>query len=239
MKMLVVVCGAVLALGGAVRADTVVLDANFESPAYALGSLDGQNGWAMWPNNAGTVVDTDASQGTQSLANTVGVPLGFEHALSQTIPVGTAFHFSADVKGKVYVNILAETASITEFGFDSWTPGFYAWGGTDGGVQEGSKPDTDRWITVWGKFYDAGGGNKVADLGWCELGQTPFVDGQRVTAYNSKNLDATKLWIVAGGGAGAVGVDNVHITAVPEPSAIVLLAVSSFSLLAYAWRKHR
>lgn len=43
-----------------------------------------------------------------------------------------------------------------------------------------------------------------------------------------------------GGNAGSTfGIDSVSITAVPEPSTLVLLGAGLFGLLAYAWRKRK
>ena len=124
------------------------------------------------------------------------------------------YHVSADIRlgggTKGYILLGGEDGfqtiidKVLEFGFDG---GFYAHGANAYTV-EGSLPDSDRWVTVWCDLYDAGSGNLMADIGWCELNETPFVDGLRISGYDAADRDAFRLGALTNSGA---YVDNISI----------------------------
>jgi hypothetical protein len=215
----------------AVQADTMC---DFESPTYTTGALAGQDGWfTMWGGTQ-TVIDTDASQGSQSVLGG-----GAARALNDAYAATDTVYIACDVKrtSSTYLQLYDGSAwnshRLMEFGFDSSMPGFYAYN-SGGAAVEGSTPNTDRWVTIWAKLYDAGSGNVNADVGWCELNQTPFVDGQRISGYDALDYALTT---VINGGSG--GFDNLRVSTIPEPSALALLTTSLLGLLAYAWRRRR
>jgi hypothetical protein len=243
-KLLLVCVPVVLLLAAAAaRADTVI---GFESPTYGAGTLTKQDDWAGGTDFS--VINTDASSGLQSVhaAASSGYP-SIDRTLNDTYAIADTFYVSCDVKRGA--SVIAPNAwdtgnRLCEFGFDTtWAGGFYVYGGApgqstfDGGST--TLPNSDRWVTIWGKFYDAGSGNKKADLGWCELNQTPFVDGQLVTF---DCIDKVTTVIGLGTSGGATGAfDNLRVSnsPAPEPSAFALLALGATSLLAYAWRKRK
>ena len=108
---------------------------------------------------------------------------------------------------------------VAEFGFSSFGNGFYAYGGAAAPVKEGSQPDTDRWVTLWADLY-LDGGNLKANLGWCELSQTPFIDGLRIAGYDVNDRDFKYLGMVdQSQTSGYATFDNVAISSPPaEPA---------------------
>lgn len=72
------------------------------------------------------------------------------------------------------------------------------------------------------------GGNPDVGLwsGYRDLGTFSLTSSSKVVQWDE-------------GGAGAMTVASMVVTAVPEPSAIVLVAMGLIGLLAYAWRKRR
>ena len=223
---------ASLALAGTAHADTII---DFESSeGYSLGGLNGQNGWS---GSGATVTSADASHGSRSVSGTGYI----SRSLNDVYPVTDTEYFSIDVKGTTIYTILNDSSNshnrMVEFGFDATMPGFYAYSG-NGLITEQSAPNTVRWVTLWAKVYDSGGGDVKADLGWCELNQTPFVDGLRISAYDAtqyNNLGLGHLTMAGSGGS----FDNLVVSNVPEPGALVLLATGLIGLLAYAWRKRK
>jgi hypothetical protein len=235
MKSALIAVALVIALGTMACADTII---NFESSeGYNLGAVSGQNGWTDIMSGSGQVIDTDASQGSQSLALLNGSSFGPGRSLNDTYVAGQTAYFKVDVKGTEGYAQLYKPGSFTarafEFGFETGV-GFYAFGGGVYNV-EASAPVTNDWVTIWGKIYDAGSGNVTADLGWCELNQTPFVDGLRIAAYDAKDYDIGNLVLIGNGGFDQLRVSST----IPEPSTLALLTAGVLSLLAYAWRKRK
>ncbi len=208
---------------------------SFESPSFTVGALDGQGGWT---STDGVVTDADSSEGSQSI--TPG-PTGMTSMnLGKTSFSTESYRVSADVRlGGSTLGYLAVSADsefttaggkVIEWG---WDGGFYAHGANQYTV-EGSTPDSDRWVTLWGDFYSVGGDLR-ANLGWCELSQTPFVDGVRISNYDCADRDVNYLGARTSSSA---FVDNINAP-VPEPSAIVLALSGLVGLVCYAWRKRK
>jgi hypothetical protein len=252
-KFLLVCLPAVLLslVATAAQADTLI---NFESPTYTVGDLHGQDNWVDdWGAGHENVINTDASSGLQSVLTVKGTSA--DRALNDTYHGTAPLYFSMDLKapaaayadGAVGLEVTLKgsagrsfTDRTIQFGF--YSNHLYAWSenGEVGGAS-GSIPSPNQWVTLWGKFYDAGGGNRKADLGWCALNQTPFVDGQLITGYDAKDYDVSYLLLEMGTDAiTGVGWDNVRVgSTIPEPCAIVLLAMGFTGLLAYAWRRRK
>jgi len=90
-------------------------------------------------------------------------------------------------------------------------------------------------------------------INWSQFASLPVtMPGVLVPVWGNHNLtftalagqpyDETTLAIrITGAPSTWIGVDNVSLTftPAPEPSALVLLAMGLFGLLAYAWRKRK
>ena len=230
MKKLFVAVGLALAFSAVAQADNFT----FESPPYTLGALLGQESWYHVPETA-IVTDADASEGSQS-----AMPEGLiATTLAATYTPTEAYRVSADIrlgggtKGYIILGgaegFQTSIDKVLEFGFDG---GFYAHGANAYTV-EGSLPDSDRWVTVWCDLYDAGSGDLMADIGWCEQNETPFVDGLRISGYDAADRDSSRLGVLTNSGA---YVDDISI-AVPEPSTLVLLSAVLIGLVCCVLRK--
>ena len=105
----------------------------------------------------------------------------------------------------------------------------------------------DRGIASTTVYYSLG-----ADNSWSATGQVvtftqapsqSTINVQERTLDLPTGVDAIKFDAITGFGGGYVGFNEVRFvgtaSAIPEPSALVLLAVGLIGLLAYAWRKRR
>ena len=220
MKKALMVAGLVVAFGMAASADTII---DFEtSEGYTTGPLGGQDEWSLGGGAAATVINTDASSGSQSAAWASGGYFNDSRGLDDTYTVADTVYFSVDVKGggggnggTVYATPRNPENSLPlfEFGFDgTWAGGLYIAGGPGGTIQTTSFPDSDRWVTLWAKVYDGGSGDVRADVGWCELSQTAFVDGLLLSGYD---VNDRIFGAIAMTGLGKF--DNLVVTLVPPP----------------------
>ena len=222
----------VLSSGGLVAAQARANTFGFESPTYSLGGLTGQDSWAS-ANDDFVVDNVDSTEGSQSAFSTTGELSIVTRVLDTSFPVGSTIFMSMDVRGSNAWTTLKDASGtrLLEFGFaNDHSSGLYHFCDIcdEGPVDTGSVPDSDRWVTLWAKFFDGGAGDMRADIGWTELSGTPFVDGLVVANLEARDVPA-QLLTLGSWNTGEGRFDNIRI--IPEPSTLLLGSLAAVGLL--------
>ncbi len=239
MKTLLQVLVFALAIASPLFADTVILQEDFEG-ALPGTTVDGYNGWSGFDPIviSGTALDSgqsaDWSGGSDSWATRV--TKGFTHT---------------PVAGEIYTltaTLLSPQSSVTDAELhirssadpENQMQGVsICYGDMQFGVMNSSNvikitpqptTATDVKFVLQGDssdfYYKAHG-----DSTWISAGGFTSL-GWSISAYDQITI--------SGHGGYAGGIDSILLTAnVPEPSAVCLLVMGAFGMLAYAWRKRK
>jgi len=199
------------------RADLIVTNGDFESSYTDVQNVpqwfDQTVPWKEWINDPGSILSDNATgyTGSQHLA------MGPGAVIYQSLGTKTAGQSS--INWSFFQGRFSDGKSSTGFAVK-----FYA-----------------------GAFA---GADDVDISGVTQIGSTASLtalDADVNGRINSGSVnisgvaDGTEIWLrIASTGDGVdcyAPIDNVSVSAIPEPSTIVLLSISLLGLLAYAWRK--
>jgi len=98
---------------------------------------------------------------------------------------------------------------------------------------------TDGTLTVGASTISTPTGTGTATLTQTTLGTSSSYDNYTFTFTVSQDTQATLTFRSGTFSDNGIFLDNVSVTATPEPSTLVLVASGLFGLLCYAWRKRR
>jgi hypothetical protein len=224
-------------------AEAAPLSINFESPAYTLGAIAGQDGWS----GPGTIVSSaltrfgmaggaqsvlaDASMSRSvSISVTTFTPFSFLWDWSPTFPGNSRFaEFEIDVSG----------ARIARFGADlsggGTTSHLYAYGLVPAG---GSTSQFNATDPVLRPVYSVSGvldfSTQTYDVTFTDLGTSvayPFTGLNMLTLPTLAAAQADTVFTTTTGIEGNHYLDNVSFGNVPEPATILLLGVGMMALV--------
>jgi len=220
---------------------------DFESPAYSLGTLDGQDSWAG--GGSGTVPNPaiiakpsamPASAGSQSAQigwwtdrGTAGAGYGDLTSVScllQYTPTGSATEAAIYAGGLTTADVIARVRisgnNVLSFGTAPGSPSVTQFANVD---------STD--LKVWNVEVLLDFAGQQYKSIWTDLSTSTAYDSGWATLLASRTAaeaEANSLFsigAVGGQGTGGQVFDNLSITVVPEPMTMGLLGVGGFGLL--------
>jgi len=243
-RTMISVVTLVLAVASMASATTIYSE---DFSAMTAGALDGQGGWTLADQGPGTGV---VNVGTGGAIDPTGM---------QVLPVtghGDTIVLTRDVGG-------LDPTKVTTLQFDA-AAGFNGQFGFEMGPRfhpSGDSPNTMvfEYRNFIGVIYPAGydespfptgstasfkivlDGPSGAVSGYYDYDGTGFnlVSTFGATGLQIAGLSQLMLIEDTVGSNTGIGIDNISLTATPEPSTLVLLGCGLVSLLAYAWRKRR
>lgn len=214
---------------------------------YSLGALNGQDGWGTssfmagnMPGGSGTA-DIVTGAGEQTLGNQ-SLRLHVDDVVGDTINIDLPF---ADLVAAGYTEVTASMDIYREN--DGWNSNLWYWGAGNNPTY-GLQWDASGSATTLPVGFGGAGTATVLD-GWATLSVTwNFVTGDAIGDYNGLHTvlanDPTSYnefngWHMhlirenadPGRGAETLWIDNLTVTAIPEPATLALFGIGALAML--------
>jgi hypothetical protein len=236
---------AFLIAGTAAGSAAIIYENNFNSPTYSTGNLTGQDAWVTFLDGTSTVINGTGINTSQVVGNsstlTSGNSGGFQ-PVSLSLTGATTGSFSVDM-------FRSNAAPTFGAGFGSSANGNQGIAITQNSsnilYRPGVAGGTNVWITdIAGNFF------QTANNSWYRITYNLDFTNNQITSAFATNLTAataaTQLYFGANiatqaytvdeilwdralfrtalSTSNTIGIDNIQLTAVPEPSIFGLLA---------------
>jgi len=247
----------VLALGvtASTASAAVVYNEIFQNTTGA-NILTSTAGWQFWLNSAGVRSDQTASLSNSAVSNLAGRPAADLPVNSgPTLAQANGFAFISSVASPlVYITQEYQTFNVADLSSVSFWQGssYDAAGGPNAGVRVvleigglwyASTQSNQQFIAGGGAGFSTQAVQKTLTLAGSTWESLTFTSGQAISVGLAATLPAsgaiTGFGIFANTPPANIRFDNFTLTAIPEPSSIVLLGLGAASLLIARRRRQR
>jgi hypothetical protein len=225
----------VLAMASSLCADTVILQDDFEGGATGT-SVSGTNGWTGSSNIlfSSTLVDqgqsVDWSGGSSPSWPLISKPFAHTPAAGERYTL-TATLYAPDTAGadsEIWIRDASDTSKTIGV-FAAY--GAYQFGIPDVAQDFAVTPQPLAPVDVKVVLQDGS-----QSYSYRLHGETAWTDLGSVSRPTFLLSDFDEV-VVHGHGNYAGAVDSVSLTAVPEPSTLIVMSIGAIGLVGYAWRK--
>jgi len=232
---------------------------SFENPPFVTGSINGQDGWAngSGTGQSQAIVDTFARTGSQSLRwdNTTNLTSFYSVRRAFNGQAG-AITPQTPLELSVWMYIEPTSQLNRLYGLYATNSGTGTLGGTTLGITISGTGDVragTNWsstysgpvlytnaslVGAWAKVllrYDGTGGgaavyDSASNLLWSTTFATVSLANANGTGVNSWNINLGTDYVTTTNHAGMAYMDDLSVVVIPEPAALLLLALAGLAL---------